>query len=200
MTDFLNRWRSRTRPQASFESLVAPHVEHLFRLAYRFTGTTPGAEDLVQDVLVKLYRMQTELERLDKPRPWLARVLYHEYVDRWRRERLAPVTLSSLEPEDIELSRNEPDLHPGADPERQAIGSQLRDQLVAAIALLNEDQRAVILFHDVEGYTLEELSVVLDQPLGTLKSRIHRARARLREHLCRVDATFLTADAFSLLG
>jgi len=110
------------------------------------------------------------------------------------------VNLSSLEPDDIEYSRNEPDSHPTADPERQAIGSQLRDQLLCAIALLNEDQRAVILFHDVEGYTLEELSVVLNQPLGTLKSRIHRARARLREHLCRTDATFLTADAFSLLG
>jgi RNA polymerase sigma factor (sigma-70 family) len=199
MTDFLNRWRTR-RSQASFEALVAPHVEHLFRLAYRFTGSTPAAEDLVQDVLVKLYRMQTELERLDKPRPWLARVLYHEYVDRWRRERLAPVNLSSLDPDDIEGSRNEPDPHPTADPERQAIGTQLREQLVAAIALLNEDQRAVILFHDVEGYTLEELSVVLNQPLGTLKSRIHRARARLREHLCRTDATFSTPDAFSLLG
>ncbi|MGH8518939.1 MAG: RNA polymerase sigma factor, partial [Panacagrimonas sp.] len=61
MSEFLNRWRAR-KPQASFESLVAPHVEHLFRLAYRFTGSTHGAEDLVQDVLVKLYRMQGELE------------------------------------------------------------------------------------------------------------------------------------------
>lgn len=199
MTEFLNRWRS-SRPKASFESLLAPHVDHLYRLAYRFTGNPHAAEDLVQDVLVKLYRMQGQIERLDKPRPWLARVLYHEYVDRWRRERLAPVNLSALEPAEVEISERALDPHPRTDPERHAIGLQLREQLLAAIALLNEDQRMVILFHDVEGYTLEELTIVLSQPLGTLKSRIHRARARLREHLSQGDATFSISETLSLLG
>ncbi len=199
MTEFLNRWRT-SRPKASFESLLAPHVDHLYRLAYRFTGTTHAAEDLVQDILVKLYRMQAEIARLEKPRPWLARVLYHEYVDRWRRERLAPVNLSTLDANDGEMGDQEPDPNPEADPERQAMGMQLREQLLAAIGMLNEDQRTVILFHDVEGYTLEELSVVLSQPLGTLKSRIHRARARLREILSRSDATIPASDSLSLLG
>lgn len=199
MTEFLNRWRS-NRPKATFETLIAPHVDHLYRLAYRFTGSTPAAEDLVQDVLVKLYRMQAEIARLEKPRPWLARVLYHEYIDRWRRERLAPVNLSTLESEDVEYGDQEPDPSPEADPERQVMGMQLREQLMAAISLLNEDQRTVILFHDVEGYTLEELSVVFSQPLGTLKSRIHRARARLREHLTQGNATISGVDALSLLG
>lgn len=197
MTDFLNRWNTR-RPRETFEAMLAPHVEHLYRLAYRFTGNTHASEDLVQDVLVKLYRMQSEIQRLDKPRPWLARVLYHEYVDRWRRERLAPIQLSSLEPDEMERTESRADPHPGADPERQVMGLQLRDQLLEAISVLNEDQRAVILFHDVEGYTLEELSVTLNQPLGTLKSRVHRARARLRDHLNRTDATFSDVDAFSL--
>jgi len=199
MTEFLNRWRS-TRPKASFETLLAPHVDHLYRLAYRFTGSAHSAEDLVQDVLVKLFRMQGEIARLDKPRPWLARVLYHEYVDRWRRERLAPVNLSALDSGEGEYGEHEPDPNPEADPERQAIGMQLREQLLAAIAQLNEDQRTVILFHDVEGYTLEELSVVLSQPLGTLKSRVHRARARLREILSRGDETISASGALSLLG
>lgn len=199
MTEFVNRWRT-SQPKASFETLLAPHVDHLYRLAYRLTGGTHGAEDLVQDVLVKLYRMQGEIERLEKPRPWLARVLYHEYVDRWRRERHAPVNLSTLDASDVAFGEQEPDPNPQADPERQVIGMQLREQLVAAIALLNEDQRAVILFHDVEGYTLEELSVVLSQPLGTLKSRIHRARARLRDHLTGGNATISASDALSLLG
>ena len=199
MTEFLNRWRS-NRPKASFETLLAPHVDHLYRLAYRFTGSAHSAEDLVQDVLVKLLRMQGEIARLDKPRPWLARVLYHEYVDRWRRERLAPVNLSTLDSGEAEFGEHEPDPNPEADPEQQAIGMQLREQLLAAIAQLNDDQRTVILFHDVEGYTLEELSVVLSQPLGTLKSRVHRARARLREILIRGDETISASNALSLLG
>lgn len=199
MADFLNRWKT-LRPRESFETLLSPHVDHLYRLAYRFTGSTHAAEDLVQDVLVKLVRMQGEIQRLEKPRPWLARVLYHEYVDRWRRERLAPIQLSTLEPAELERTQAQADLRPDANPERQVMGLQLRDQLLDGIALLNEDQRAVILFHDVEGYTLEELSITLNQPLGTLKSRVHRARARLREHLSRTDATFSEPDAFSMLG
>lgn len=199
MAEFLNRWRARSSRE-SFELLLEPHVDHLYRLAYRFTRNTPAAEDLVQDVLVKAYRLRDEVSSLDRPRPWLARVLYREYVDRWRREKLAPINLSSLEPEDVAAVDTEADGRSGSDPEREAIGMQLRERLVDAIATLNEDQRAVILFHDVEGYTLEELAVVLSQPVGTLKSRIHRARARLRQVLSGPDGTFGTADAFSITG
>lgn len=196
MAEFLNRWRARPSRE-SFEILLAPHVEHLYRLAFRFTRSTPAAEDLVQDVLVKVYRMRAEVAKLAQPRAWLARVLYHEYVDRWRREKLAPINLSELEPEDVAGVDAEAATGWGAEPEHEALGIQLRERLVAAIATLNEDQRAVILFHDVEGYTLEELSVVLSQPIGTLKSRIHRARARLRETLGGSEGTFRTAATFS---
>lgn len=199
MADFLNRWRA-MRSQASFETLMAPHVDHLYRLAFRFTRSTPAAEDLVQDVLIKACRLQNEVARLENPRAWLARVLYREYVDRWRREKLAPVNLSSLESDDGERSGAEFEAVSNADPERDAIATQLRERLAAAIGMLNEDQRAVILFHDVEGYTLEEISVVLAQPIGTLKSRIHRGRARLREILGGPQGTFSSAETCSQSG
>lgn len=201
MADFLNRWRA-LRSRASFETLMAPHVDHLYRLAFRFTRSTPAAEDLVQDVLIKACRLQDEVARLENPRAWLARVLYREYVDRWRREKLAPVNLTSLESENGEWhgAEAEAEAESGADPERDAIATQLRERLATAIALLNEDQRAVILLHDVEGYTLEEISVVLSQPIGTLKSRIHRGRARLREILGGPQGTFSSAETCSLPG
>lgn len=201
MAEFLKRWRGR-RTQESFEALVAPHVEHLYRLAFRFTRNTAAAEDLVQDVLIKLFRIQDQIAGLERPKPWMARVLYREYVDRWRRDRLAPINLSELEPAGEESERGEniaeAEVDPSANPERDAMGSQLREQLSAAIAALSEDHRTVILFHDVEGYTLEELSTVMSLPIGTLKSRVHRARARLRELLVRTDETFSAADTFSM--
>lgn len=175
---------------------MAPHVDHLFRLAFRFTRSTHAAEDLVQDVLIKACRLQSEVAVLENPRAWLARVLYREYVDRWRRDKLAPISLSALESEEDEGTASASEGVSDEDPEREAITAQLRERLTAAIAKLNVDQRAVILFHDVEGYTLEEISVVLSQPIGTLKSRIHRGRARLREILNGPEGTFPATDTF----
>lgn len=200
MSEFLKRWRGR-RTKDSFEALVAPHVEHLYRLAFRFTRNTAAAEDLVQDVLIKLFRVQDQIARLERPKPWMARVLYREYVDRWRRDRLAPINLSDLDAEgadpDHMENRSDVEMDPDADPQRDAISQELREQLTEAIAALSEDHRTVILFHDVEGYTLEELATVMSLPIGTLKSRVHRARARLRE-LLRRDETFSASSSFSM--
>lgn len=201
MAEFLNRWRGR-RAKEPFEVLIAPHVDHLYRLAYRFTRSTAAAEDLVQDVLIKLFRIQDQIAGLDRPRPWMARVLYREYVDRWRRDRLAPINFSDLDPEEGDPDRaeaqNAGEADPDASPERDAISTELREQLTEAIATLSEDHRAVILFHDVEGYTLDELATVMNLPIGTLKSRVHRARARLREVLLRTDETFSAAGSLSV--
>lgn len=189
MAEFLHRWRAR-RPRDPFESILAPHIEHLYRLAYRFTKSTASAEDLVQDVLVKLYRIRDQVARIEHLRPWLARVLYREYVDRWRHDRLVPINFSDLPPEGHDLGEGATAVPDSADPESMTATLQDRERLAAAIAALSDDHRAVVVFHDIEGYTLEELTIVLSQPIGTLKSRIHRARARLRELLGDPDETF----------
>ena len=90
----------RARPAAlNFEDLLRPQVEYLYRLAWRFTGSVADAEDLVQDVLIKLFPRTQELLDIEKLRPWLARVLYHQYIDSVRQRYYAslpdmPVPLS----------------------------------------------------------------------------------------------------------
>lgn len=192
MSEFLKRWRLGRR-RHHFEALLEPHVEHLYRLAWRLTRSDAASEDLVQDVLIKLFRIQGQIANLQQPRPWLARVLYREYVDRWRRERLAPVNLSEMDSPDGGESRIDQEIDPAADPERAAADAQLRERLLGALDQLSEEHRTVLMFHDVEGYTMDELCTVLSLPLGTVKSRIHRARARLRETLLRMDETFSTS-------
>ena len=82
----------RARPtELNFEDLVRPHVEYLYRLAWRFTASVPDAEDLIQDVLLKLYPRTEEMLGIQRLRPWLARVLYHQYVDSVRRRARSPV-------------------------------------------------------------------------------------------------------------
>ena len=168
----------RRRHQNAFEALLSPHIEHLYRLAYRFTGQRSDAEDLVQDLLVKLFPRQHELEHIERLRPWLARTLYHHFIDQVRRNERNPVTTAlAILPDSHGNSLTE--LSTQGDSEHAVI----QRQLAAALMRLSPDHRAVISLHDIEGYTLQELEFMLDTPLGTLKSRLHRARAGLREAL-----------------
>ena len=168
-----------TTPQA-FAELVRPHLESLYRLAYRLTGTVADAEDLLQDVLCRLYERRGELAAIESLGPWLKRVLHHRFVDGTRRrarQRLVSVG-SSAEAERAALEATLAPIAP-ADP-----GSAFDlTRLAAALAQLSVEHRTVLLMHDAEGYKLMEIQEITGTELGTLKSRLHRARARLRELL-----------------
>ena len=173
----------RTRIASSkFEDLLRPHVEHLYRLAWRFTGSVADAEDLVQDVLLKLFPRAQELSDIEQLRPWLVRVLYHQYIDLMRQKERSPSVGPTPNSEDGVNPLDElPSVQDG--PEEHAERGQRYERILWALDQLNPDQRAVVAMHDIEGYNLEELETILETPLGTLKSRLHRARGRLRELL-----------------
>lgn len=161
----------------TFEFLVRPHLDRLYRLAYRFTGTAEDAEDLVQALLLKLIPQEEKLAAVEQLGPWLARSLYYLYIDQTRHRAISPLDLSDAEG-DTALQDLAADL--AASPEEEVEKLITRDRIAAAVARLPPEQRALIAWHDIEGYTLEELSDLHGIPIGTLKSRLHRARARLR--------------------
>jgi RNA polymerase sigma-70 factor (ECF subfamily) len=176
------QFRRNRNAASKFEELMRPQVKFLHRLAWRFTGSVADAEDLVQDVLLKLYPRREELAGIEQLRPWLAKVLYRQYVDFARRQARAPFSALAEGAQDegdpldaVAAPENGPDAH--------AERGEWRDRILAALGQLNPEQRAVVVMHDVEGYSLEELEPLLEAPLGTLKSRLHRARRRLRAHL-----------------
>ena len=176
------QFRRNRNAASKFEELMRPQVEFLHRLAWRFTGSVADAEDLVQDVLLKLYPRREELAGIEQLRPWLAKVLYRQYVDFARRQARAPFSALAEGEQDegnpldaVAATEDGPDAH--------AERGEWRDRILAALGQLNPEQRAVVVMHDVEGYSLEELEPLLEAPLGTLKSRLHRARQRLRAHL-----------------
>src|SRR5215470_9391577 len=130
----------RARPaELNFDDLIRPQVEYLYRLAWRFTGSVADAEDLVQDVLLKLFPRTEEMLGIQKLRPWLARVLYHQYVDSVRQRARSPA-LVVVESEDDE---NPLDNLPAATagPDEHAERSAWRERLLAALAQLNAEQR-----------------------------------------------------------
>ena len=173
-----------------FETMLRPHVSALYRAAFRFAGNSADAEDLIQDVMVKLYPKRDQLATVEKLRPWLMTVLYRTFVDSKRRSDRSPLTLVGNTKYGDEEGRDYFESVPSGNPgpgeimENMLVGGRVK----TALAQLGEDQRALCILHDMEGYTLTELEEMLEVPLGTLKSRLHRARARLRKLLS--DGTF----------
>lgn len=168
---------------SDFVAAVRPHLDHLYRTAYRFSGSAEDAEDLVQDLLTKLYARRTELQEVDQLRPWLTRSLYHAFVDAKRKRSRTP--LGHQVEMQTEADADPWDCFAGSGPlpeeetELLIAGARLRQ----ALFTLRPEQRALLVLHDAEGYTLLELETLLSTPLGTLKSRLHRARHQMRDLL-----------------
>lgn len=152
----------------------------MYRLAWRLTGQKAEAEDLFQELLIKAYGKLDTLAEIDEPGSWLSRVMYNLFVDehrRFSRQRLLTVEEGQL-PGDGLAGISGTD-----DPVRQ---NERREKIIAldtALSQLSDGHRIVVLLHDTEGYKLAEIQEITGLPVGTIKSRLHRARARLREIL-----------------
>lgn len=171
-------------PQDHFSRLVRPHLPGLYRLACRFTGRQHEAEDLLQELLTRLYTRAERLDRVENLRPWLARALYNLYVDERRHltrtplGRLNPPSADEADPTDF-AARPAPDTDLNVSTEME----RMREHLAELVEKLPQDQREVIILHDVEGYELHESAEILGVAVGTVKSRLHRGRERLRQWL-----------------
>lgn len=178
--------RSDDSSSGGFEQLLRPHMERLYRLAFRLAGNKAEAEDLFQDVLTKSYVRLDDLIEIDEPGPWLSRVMYNHFIDnrrKYSRQRLVIVEESRLPGDSVES------LPGGSNPELDAENADNIIRLEAALAQLSDDHRRLVLLHDTEGYKLFEIQQLTGDPIGTIKSRLHRARAHLRELLTN-DGTF----------
>lgn len=156
---------------AEFARLIAPHLDALFRAAYRLTGNRADAEDLVQDICVRAYANLETLEELERPKAWLMKIQYRVFVDAARRRGRSPLRATA---DDLDTTCASAD--PGL--EDIAEGSLAERRILDAWALLDKEQRALLALH-VEGYTLAELQSITDLSTDVLKARLYRARVRL---------------------
>jgi RNA polymerase sigma-70 factor (ECF subfamily) len=172
----LKLFKGKAKPADRFERLLRPHIDALYRFAFRLCNSQDDAEELVQHFLTRIFEKIDQLEAIEKPGPWLCRGLYHLYVDGYRRS-AREITLF-----DQDEFHDETAAHVET-PFLQARNAESLNSIDQALQQLNHDQRRVVLLHDAEGYTLEELSEILEVPVGTLKSRLHRARVELKKLL-----------------
>lgn len=164
----------------TFNTLLRPHLDRLLRLAWRLTGSKSNAEDLFQELLLKAFLKQDALLDVEDPASWLCRVMYNLYIDehrRFKRQRLLTVEEGWLEGDG--MAQFPGNFDPEAD--QQRLDAML--QLDRALSVLSEEHRLTVLLHDTEGYKLKEIQEITGVPVGTVKSRLHRARARLKEIL-----------------
>ena len=176
----------RSGPHNQFEQLVEPHLERLYKYAYRLTGQRDEAEDLVQDLLVKLYPRLEEMKQIDKLGPWMARILYRMYIDNIRRQQRSPIDLM-----DDEQAVYDSHASSQARPLESVDNDLTHDIINVALQKLNDEHRVLILLHDVEGYNLQEIHEITGVPVGTIKSRLSRARTKLREMIRKRDPNVL---------
>ncbi len=168
---------------AAWESLVRREQRRVYGLCYRFTGSASDAEDLTQDVFLKVYR---NLRSFDSAKAgfgvWLTALTRNLLVDHYRRSRLQRASESLDEPlgEDGEgQTRAERLPDRGAGQEQHVAGLELRAKVQAALAQVTPELREAVILRDLQDMDYREIADVLGIPQGTVKSRISRGRAEL---------------------
>lgn len=156
--------------QAEFNRFVDDHSPALFRLAYRMMGDRHEAEDMVQEAFRSAWKSRGNYEEGRGDRAWLASILRRRIIDRWRR-RPAPLTSDNELPLDIGVAGDDP------------LAGDYTDEMQSALAQLPTELRETLLLVVVAELTHQEAADLLDVPLGTVLSRVSRARRRLRETL-----------------
>lgn len=167
----------------SIEELIEKNLSDMFSLAIHLTGSREMAEDLVQDLFVNLSTRGVSVDQVRNPRAWLAQILYRLFVDQWRKEQRSPMTVFSYSEDETReyWIDTVADNSPGPDAHLETDRDQRK--LLMAMKFLNEEQRDLIILHDIEGYTLKEIETISGIALGTLKSRLHRGREKLQARL-----------------
>jgi RNA polymerase sigma-70 factor (ECF subfamily) len=173
--------RSRRGDLDAFNSLVLAYQDRVYNLCLRMLGSPQAAEDAAQETFLSAYRHMARL-RGPSLRSWLMRIAANASVDELRRLKRRPQTPLGA-PGDDDGGPAYEVADPVEGPEGLALRGELCDALQQQLLRLPDDQRLAIILCDVEGFSYEEIAASMSSSIGTVKSRISRGRARLREAL-----------------
>lgn len=173
-----------TDPDERFAHFITPEIDVLYRVARSITGNPTDAEDLVQDTLLRAYR---SIERFDgrHPRAWLLTIMRNAQINRVRRKRP-----ELLRDPDVTMQTTADTSSDGKDIEDQVLHNTFDARIETALDALAPKFRSVIDLVDINGLSYQEAAETLDVPVGTIMSRLHRARKRIRVDLAKSGVTF----------
>jgi len=166
---------------SEFAAVALGFLSAIYNAAYRMSGDEHDAEDLAQDTYVEAFRHSAQLRDLAHCKAWLFRILRNRFISGERKRRARPelvVVEGGVEAADaIAAVEDMPHL------ERTVMARLARPAIMQALGRLPEELRIVLLLCDLEGFTYDEIAEIMDCPIGTVRSRIARARARLVKQL-----------------
>jgi RNA polymerase sigma-70 factor (ECF subfamily) len=172
--------------QADFERVAMEHLPSLYSAAMRMTHNASDAEDLVQETYLKAYRGYGGFEAGTNLKAWLFRILTNTYINQYRAKQRRPEQQDLGELEDLYLYRRLGGLEGAAAAQtaEDVVLERFTDtEVKAAIDALPENFRMPVLMADVEGFHYKEIAEILDIPIGTVMSRLHRGRKALQKSL-----------------
>lgn len=158
-----------------FEATALPHMDAIYNAALRMAKNQTEAEDLVQDTYLRAYRFFDKFKPGTSMRAWLFKILKNTCINNFKKRAKTP---EHVDFDQLRLLEDEPVSCP--DPEEEILYRLCHDELMRAIDALPEEFRLVILHSDVEGFTYKETAEIVDCPIGTVMSRLHRGRRILR--------------------
>ena len=167
----------------AFEEATLPQMNALYGLALRMTRNPSDAEDLVQETYIRAFRFFDHFEEGTNCRAWLFKILYHTHINLYRKRarNLETVSLDEVEPYLSQLSSAGESAYPT--PEEGLLRKRTAEQVRKAVEELPDEFRLVVILSDLEGLSYKEISEVIDRPLGTVMSRLHRGRKLLQKIL-----------------
>lgn len=165
-----------------FDQEFLPHLDSMYNFAYRLTFDEDDSKDLVQDTYLKAYRFITSFQQGTNSKAWLYRILKNSFINDFRKKSKQPAKVDYHEVENF-YNSEDVDESITVDLRVDAIKDMIGDEISIALNSLAVDFRTVIILCDLEGFTYEEMAKILDIPIGTVRSRLHRARNLLKEKL-----------------
>src|SRR5688572_8106997 len=165
-----------------FNGEFMPHINSMYNFGYRLTLDGDDAKDLVQDTYLKAYRFINSFQKGTNAKAWLFRILKNSFINDYRKRSKEP---NKVDYQEVETFYNSEDVDRQITPDLrvEALQDMIGDEISTALNALDVDFRTVIILCDLEGFKYEEMAKILDIPIGTVRSRLHRARNLLKEKL-----------------
>lgn len=171
-----------TEKQEIFEREFLPHINAMYNFGYRLTLERDDAKDLVQDTYFKAFRFIESFQKGTNAKAWLFRILKNSFINDYRKKTKEP---AKVDYQEVETYYNSEDVHRQITPDLRvdSLKDMIGDEISNALNSLDVDFRTVIILCDLEGFKYEEMAKILDIPIGTVRSRLHRARQLLKDKL-----------------
>ena len=177
------------RDRVRFEEEALELSDQVYRVARRLVSSREEAEDLMQETYARAFRSWRSYQHGTNLRAWLLRILTNLNIDRGRRKQRAPDEQPLEESDYFLYNRLEQSARDGNADEERVVERLSQDDIVGALSLVPHDFRDVVVLVDIGDFTYADAAQILDVPIGTVMSRLHRGRRALKQHLAEEAVT-----------